>query len=421
MSQDRVVLLEDGSFAGLARINLIEQAKETIDIAYYSIDSGTMADTFLGGLVEAADRGVQVNIILDGLVNNPRGKLRDTIYAFAKHPNIELKLYEPLNLLRPWTWNNRLHDKLMMVDDKYAIIGGRNIGDKYFIKGKQETQVNDRDVLIINTKQAQVKNSVISEMNDYFDKLWTHDFTKQSVKKLSDRQKQTGVTQTELLLENLQQLKKTHPKAFNRIFDWNRMSISTKKITFIHNPVQRLSKEPWIWSEISSLMEEAEDSFTIESPYVIPTKKMLNYLGDISVPPENVTIITNSLESTPNLLAFSGYMRHSNKIVSNGFNVLEFEGPNSIHGKTYVFDDRISAIGSFNLDARSTFLSTESMVVIDSTELADLLNIEMRSSFPEDLGAAPFNRETEKESAPFMKILFLELLSKISPIYQHLL
>lgn len=421
ISQDQVVLLEDGTLAGLARIDLIEQAKETIDIAYYSIDNGTVADTFLALLLEAADRGVQVQLLLDGVVNNLTGKLNDTIYAFSKHPNIALKLYEPLNLFKPWTWNNRLHDKLMIVDDEYAIIGGRNLGDKYYIKENEETEVNDRDVMIVNTNPAQVKNSVISEMNGYYNELWEHDFSKHPMNKLSNRQQKKADKHTEQLLNNLHQLKALHPNAFTYEFDWNQLSIPTKKITFVHNPIQRMNKDPWVWSEISSLMNEAEDSVAIESPYIIPTKKMTNYLDDTSVPSENVTIITNSMVSTPNPLAFSGYMRHSDGFVSKGFNVLEYAGPNSIHGKTYVFDNRISAVGSFNLDARSTFLSTESMVFIDSTEFANLLTEEMTRNFQVEFASSSFTIDPVIESVSPLKKLFFEFLSSITSIYQHLL
>lgn len=97
---------------------------------------------------------------------------------------------------------------------------------------------------------------------------------------------------------------------------------------------------------------------------------MLYHLDHVSVPTENVTIMTNSITSTPNPLAFSGHMRQTEKLISNGFNLLEYTGPHSVHGKTYIFDNRISMIGSFNLDARSSFLSTESMIVIGSTEFA---------------------------------------------------
>lgn len=420
-SQDCVVLLEDGSLAAIARIDLIEQAKETIQIAYYTVHSGWFADAFFGTIIEAADRGVHVQILLDGIFHNLEGKMKNTMYTFAHHPNIELKYYEPLNLLKPWTWNNRLHDKLIMIDNEYAITGGRNIGDKYFIQEDQESAVKDRDVLIINSDQLHIDNSVVSDMKTYFNELWNHQFSKYPVQKLSKRQQQKGQNQKEWLLKKLQQLTHIHPNVFNQAMNWEHLSIPTKKISFIHNPIQRLNKDPWVWTEITNVMKEAENSLTIESPYIIPTQKMMNHLNHISIPAENVTIMTNSITSTPNLLAFSGHIRHTDKIISNGFNLLEYRGTGSIHGKTYIFDDRISMIGSFNADARSSFLSTESMVVIDSTEFADHLNKVMKNRFPESLATSEMNGPIKEENASFMKILLLKVLSYITDVYQHLL
>src|SRR5690606_3087507 len=100
--QDRVALVEDRYESGLARISLIENAKETLDVSYYTVHDGVSTNIFLGSILDAADRGVQVRFILDGLFHNLRGNLKDIIYAFSVHPNIELKFYEPFDLLRPW-------------------------------------------------------------------------------------------------------------------------------------------------------------------------------------------------------------------------------------------------------------------------------------------------------------------------------
>lgn len=405
--------------AGKARMDMIMQAKEKIQIAYYSVNNGFIADAFWGTIIEAADRGVQVQILLDGIFNTMGSAYKDTVYGLTLHPNIDLQLYEPFHFLKPWTWNNRLHDKLVLVDNEFAIIGGRNIGDKYFIQ--EETAVKDRDVLIINSNPIDSQSSVISSMHTYFVELWDHEFSVTPVNKLSNRQKQKGENQTLRLLENLSELTNKYSNTFNRPLNWVQMSIPTKKISFIHNPIQRWNKEPWVWTEITNLMEKAEDSITIESPYVIPTKQMLSYIEEFSVPSENVSIMTNSIASTPNPLAFSGHIRQIDKITGNEFDLQEYKGSDSIHGKTFVFDNRISMIGSFNLDARSTFLSTESMVVIDSTEFASHLNHEMESRFLKELDPEEIITNVEESSGPFVKTWLLKLLSYLTAPFQHML
>lgn len=133
-NDDKVALVESGEEGILTRLNLIYNAKETIDISYYTLTGGDSVKLFLAGINDAADRGVKVRIVLDGIFHNLKSDLKPVIYAFEAHPNIELKFYEPFNLLTPRTWNNRLHDKMILVDQKLALIGGRNIGDKYFSK-----------------------------------------------------------------------------------------------------------------------------------------------------------------------------------------------------------------------------------------------------------------------------------------------
>lgn len=416
-SNDQVVLLDDGQQAAMARINLIEQAKDNIQIAYYTVQNGVIADAIFSSMIDAANRGVKVEILLDGIFHNLRGNMKDTVYAFTLHPNIELKYYEPLNFLKPWTWNNRLHDKLMVIDQEYAIIGGRNIADKYFIQEKNKDAVKDRDVLIMNTDRQASDISVIPQMKAYFSELWNHDFSKQASKKLSNRQELKGKNHTIQLLADREQLTIDFPDMFNQDINWDELAIPTNKISFIHNPIQRMNKEPWVLSEITNLLETAENSFIIESPYIIPTQNMLQYLDDATLSDKKGTIMTNSVMSTPNPLAYSGHIRHTHKMVDNGLSLIEYEGPDSVHGKTYIFDNRLSMIGSFNLDARSSFLSTESMVVIDSPAFADHLNKAMETRFSES------NNGTEKNvnQPPFFKKLFLKILSYVTALYQHLL
>lgn len=78
-----------------------------MDIAYFSIESGDTPNLFFGSLIAAADRGVEVNLLLDGIYHGLNRELKSIIYTFIAHPNMNLKFYEPLNLLMPWTINNR--------------------------------------------------------------------------------------------------------------------------------------------------------------------------------------------------------------------------------------------------------------------------------------------------------------------------
>ncbi|MED3984525.1 phospholipase D-like domain-containing protein [Peribacillus simplex] len=191
---DRVLLLEDGYESGLARMRMIQEAQRSIDIAYYAFGKGKSTELILGALIEAADRGVKVRILLDGISHGLRGQLSSARYALASHENIELRYYETFKPFKPWTWHNRLHDKIITVDGKLGIIGGRNIADKYLASKPPRNFVYDRDVLIFNAKEE--KDSVIVEMKDYLNELWTHPYTSDVFSDLSKRQKEKGKRKT---------------------------------------------------------------------------------------------------------------------------------------------------------------------------------------------------------------------------------
>ncbi len=423
---DRVVLVEDRLDAAVARIHLIENAIATLDIAYYTIHAGKASDVYFSSLVSAADRGVQVRILLDGLFHNLTRDRKEFIYAFAIHPNIELKFYEPFDTLRPWTWNNRLHDKLMIVDEKLAMIGGRNIGDDYFaLEGYVGAKI-DRDVVILNSLSDD--SSVIYQMKEYYDALWEHDFSQSPLNELTKKQQNQGEEKVEELRFQVATFRADHKFLFHQEINWLERSLPTNNIRFVHNPIERLNKEPIVWREIASLIENAEQSMYLQSPYVIPTKDMRSYLDETNVTADNIVILTNSLAATPNALAFSGYMSYRKTLAKSGIELYEYQSvKDSLHAKTYIFDQKITAIGTFNLDPRSTFLSTEAMVMIDSEEVAEqilqeLLALKEKSSLKVNTDGSSIENPNVKEAkVSFTKGMITRSLAIVTRFFHHML
>lgn len=91
-----------------------------------------MARDIFSSLLEAADRGVKVQILVDGLYGTLHMEGNPIFYAAGTNPNIEIKFYNIPNPLKPWTINGRMHDKYLLVDDKLLLLGGRNTFD-YFL------------------------------------------------------------------------------------------------------------------------------------------------------------------------------------------------------------------------------------------------------------------------------------------------
>ncbi len=377
-SVDKIAILEDPEKSGAIRIELIDRAQKNIDICYHTIKEGNYSASFFNHIFDAADRGVKVRIIIDEMMGS---LTKRTQKILSGYPNIELYLYEPLSIFRPWTINNRLHDKMFIVDSEIAITGGRNIADKlYGYDQKLIDPVYDRDFIIKRTD----KESVINSMNSYFETLLNLKY----VKKLGNKKDTQGFRF---------QIDQAPQEISN--YNFEQISITPEAIMRVSNPQGRMSKAPIIWDTILSLMQEAEKEIIIQSPYIVPTAKQLKALEAIDVP---IYYFTNSINTTPNFPAFSSYLISKLALKKTGI-IKEYNGKGSIHAKTILIDDDISIIGSFNFDPRSVYLDTESMYIIKSKEL----NSQLR---------AIMNRYVEADSAtsPKIKTIALYLIGILS-------
>ncbi len=411
---DRIALLDDPVAAGRWRLQMIAQAQESIVISYHTLIPGVYADLFFGALFDAADRGVHVRFICDALVGGMKGQLLDIRKAMETHPNMEIGLYEPLNIFKPWEWNNRLHDKFLVVDGKVAIMGGRNIGDKLYQPSSYDgAPVFDRDVLIYRT--ALDEPSVIDEILAYSELLWNLPFMEHSRNRTS-----AGISRGETIrgkwAAKEERQRAAHPEFFTpTVEDWMEVTMPTRKITLVHNPMGRWSKEPWIWDELVQLFDIAQHRVLIQSPYIVPLRNQIEELKSISDKGVQLTYLTNSAYSTPNIPGFSGYLRQKNRILKTG-PIYEYMGPGSIHAKSALVDDRFSVVGSFNLDPRSLHLDTETMLVIDSEPFSEhldsIMELWLDASARNEAGQPvipPANPQLQLHRAGFFKTIILRV------------
>ena len=180
-----------------------------------------------------------------------------------------------------------------------------------------------------------------------------------------------------------------------------------------------------MWKTFINLAEEANRSVLIQSPYVVPTNAMRKYTAMKKKPDVQWTLLTNSVTSTPNVLAFSGYISMRDTIMKTGVKLYEYQGPYSIHAKSVIYDQRLSAVGSFNLDSRSTFLNNESMVIIDSQKFAKELTMAMENKMDKSILIANHKRwvkppEIQKKEEPVMKRTLLYTLAKVTRFLRSL-
>ena len=380
---DKLALVDNLNDGFNLRIELIDKAKESLDICYYNVENSNTSTVFLDHVIDAADRGVKIRFIKNKFNSSFRGRSSWRQEVLANHPNIDFYYYK-----NPWYNFYKLqdinHDKVIIADRAYLITGGRNIGDRFFIEN--DGMVDDLDICVVRKEKA----SSIDNYMAYYEKL----VNVKAVKKVPPT-----LTDYETLRQELKEcLKGTDTSFLSEESVLEKLNFRDVKMNFIHNGLDRVVKDPEISYYLGRLGENSESIKWI-SPYIIPTRPVRKLLN-LKEEDKKIEFITNSSKSTPNYPGFGATLAYKSRTDKYG-HIYSYRGMGSIHTKAVVYDDGISAIGSFNLDSRSSFLSTETMAVVDSEDFQNDL-----MSYVDSRDLTSWN-EAEKDKAPLIKRILL--------------
>lgn len=420
---ERVALLESPEDAFSARIALLKEAKETLDIVYYKIQPGSSTDAFWGEVLAAADRGVVVRIFLDGKNYLFKPDLSKTLKALNEHENISCQKYLPVNFMKPWEWQGFLHDKFIVADHRVLILGGRNLGDRFYAPADYDGTVTyDRDVLVWKSQvEAPADKCVITQVEAYMDLLWQ---SSQATEMKTSKKGHNQEKHYQILRENTQEFEVANPVFYKKtIEDYLSETVATHGITLLTNPINTGKKEPWVAYSMGQLALNAEKSVLIQTPYATANPDLLQCLKT-SNQKSSATILTNSRASSPNYPAFSNYYSQRKKFLETGASIYEFQSQDSIHGKSMVVDEGLSLVGTFNMDDRSFYIDTETMLVIDSEEFSEKLtqaigNLQEESLMVDQQTNTYIPQQQVKEATvPTWKKILMGIVSVFSRLLQ---
>jgi putative cardiolipin synthase len=406
-----IYTLENGGKSLAARLWLMEHAQKSIDIQYYSFARNVTGLIACQYVVSAADRGVKVRILVDdvaGRMNSYELKVLDA------HPNIEIRVYNAgikigrIDKRLKNTLSNRnrilrrMHNKVMYIDGQAAITGGRNISDEYFdYSGRYNFR--DRDILVFGKATTQFHES--------FNEFWKDSLTVTAESLVGKGEK--GFTLGALfgkMKKILNDTSEAAPHLRKHILDFPGEIATAKQegkllvldnVTFISDVPGKNEQKPdrkggRTTDTIVSLIKSAKHTIDIQSPYFITTDEMKKLLHETVARGVKVRVVTNSLASTDNHEAFSGYQRERQKNLCTGVEIYEFRPDPAVrftisvpdvqsklhykavyglHSKAMIIDGEITLIGSYNLDPRSANLNTECIVVTRSKEAAKNLSV----------------------------------------------
>jgi putative cardiolipin synthase len=378
--QSALLLLAAGEDALAARLALIEKARRSVDLQYYIFRPDSSGMALAAALRQAAARGVRVRLLLDDWGTRPDDL---ALQGLAADPRFEVRLFNPLAhprapllslLLDFERGQRRMHNKLMVVDGRAAITGGRNVGDEYFER-RREFAFADVDVLAFGP--------VVSAMAAGFDLYW-NDVATAAVMPPAQANDQAA-----LLAGTTHRPAEWQPDSVERLG-----SASLRRFVGRATAVQDLpgkvdpsrpQERTVLGHEIAAVMGEVRSELLIVSPYFVPGDGGVDQLRALAERGVRVTVVTNSLVATDVPAVHGGYARYRAALLRAGVALYEIRADAvgrqptrtragssrvSLHAKLMVVDRTKSFVGSMNIDPRSLRLNTENGVVVDSTALA---------------------------------------------------
>jgi putative cardiolipin synthase len=445
-----VYILEKGEEALIGRAWLTRHAQKTIDVQYFIWSTDNIGTLAAEQLLLAAERGVKVRVLVDDLLIDAQEK---TLLLAAAHPNVDIRIYNPnlsvgVSLLERISntfsgfreVNQRMHDKTAIFDGIAGVTGGRNMADEYF-DYDHDYNFRDRDVLLLGR--------AVSQMSENFEEFWSsslavpvekilhEDAADLSDAEVADYQKMLHDYAADPT--NFEPRVRQAIQEIQQYFPGMLAAMNWEDVTFISDVPGKNRGDAGLGGggESTRLLIEAirtaRHSILIQSPYLIMPEGGIELFRDLVSRGVRIRVSTNSLASTDNIPAFSGYHRQRDKLLAAGVELYEFKPHPGIqtqlvaryprladknpifalHAKSMVIDDRQIFIGTFNLDPRSANLNTEVGALVDSRELASQLTRSIeRDILPENSWRTTedFSPDSEVDLGKRMHLWFDNLL-----------
>ncbi|MDF1485751.1 phospholipase D family protein [Ramlibacter sp. H39-3-26] len=409
--------LDDSESAYGTRLALIEATHATLDLQYYSIHYDGSTRALLQAIRRAGLRGVRVRILLDDF--NASGA-NARVLLLNQVPNVEVRMFNPLPGPRRTQFGRvlnalfdfqhaqqRMHNKVLVADNAFAITGGRNLGDAYFGQG-QRSNFLDLDLLTMGP--------VIDDISHSFDAYWNHALAYPVETLLTPgemRQLRAEAQRPEEAVRTAPQQPGAADDAGPGVPAAAQAPVEARVVPDSQSAADQLlaGQLPFVWAPallladkpgkiapedpeaeedtmvdgLQRLMQQARHEVLIVSAYFVPGDDMMEMFARLAQRGVRVRVLTNSLASNDAPLAHVGYARYRQRLLALGVELYELRSEGnthrrllgsspashaSLHTKLVVIDGRLLVVGSMNLDLRSKLQNTEVALVVRSTALA---------------------------------------------------
>lgn len=306
------------------------------------------------------------------------------------------------NWQMPWSnqlLENRIHEKLLLVDGKILYMGGMNVGQNYLLGGLSEVGWRDEDV--------RIEGPIVQEVTEHslrFQHLIRH---------LSEhRQMPERATQIiELLKSWLRPLTfgSRHQDTIRKVGLWKKFQEDLQKVQSRiqpYDPIERGRQARWIYTNplidldanrnavdsrlfetLQFLFSKAQKSVRVYLPYMSLTDRMESLFAQTAQRGIRIEIITNSEASNDVEHSYFAGLYHYLTFLNAGIQIYEWQGHQerhllkaefecevgpwpgrTLHSKVLLIDDAITLIGSHNFNARSELYNSESVLLVEGHE-----------------------------------------------------
>ena len=394
--ESAALLLTKGGEAFAARALSAAAAGRSLDLMYYAWRGDALGMLLASELWRAAERGVRVRLLVDDV--NAEGADAG-LAALDRHENIEVRIHNPFFvragaarlaelLLRFARMNHRMHNKAWIADGRLAVVGGRNIEDRYF-DASEELNFRDLDMVVMGP--------AVSDAERIFDSYWNHETAWPISALVEDDDVAMDEALSEILAARESPLARNYARSAEKTPDLSSFLASrgpvrwSSKIEIASDPPgkwrEARDRREWIVTRLNNWLRGARSEVLIVSPYFVPRRRFTGALRALARKRVDVAVVTNSLSANDVAAVHGGYMRYRRSLLRGEVALHEVRHANdhddarsvfgssnaSLHTKAALFDRARGFVGSFNMDPRSARVNTEMGVFFeDETLAADL-------------------------------------------------
>lgn len=335
-------------------LRLIGEARQSIHAITLLIEDNATGHAVVDALVAAARRGVEVRVVVDSVSEYTYGNY-DLLQQLSS-AGAQVIAFNPITEWSLVRWeidlsaNQRIHEKVLVVDGKVALTGGRNIGDSYFA----DDRWRDRDVMVTGAAVADLQRLFLTDWDEFSD--WE--------RRAGCPLKSDGVYCRPASAGDLRGNPAYYPAPTAVAGD--------ASVRVLHsNP--RKQQKPVGWMAYLALVRSARKSIKITNAYFVPPARLRRHLRAAAARGVKVEVVTNSKTSNDERSMWWAAINHYEELIKGGVSLCEWRGNQTVHVKAMVVDDRVAVVGSYNLDPRSATTNSEVLTLLEGSVVGKLV------------------------------------------------